>query len=86
MISWISYSIIIIIQIFNNTKQLEDLLSVFFVYFPYLQALFLPFICILFIPEIKRCSPCYGVKKKMHRKNRIHLINNEKKRLQLNHQ
>ncbi|CAF3255720.1 unnamed protein product [Rotaria sp. Silwood2] len=54
MIAWIPYSIIVLVQIFQNTQELTYILSEFIVYLPYLQALVLPYVCILFIPEIKR--------------------------------
>jgi hypothetical protein len=54
MIAWIPYSTIVLIQIFANTKQLAYLLTTYFVYLPYLQALLLPYLCISFVPEIQR--------------------------------
>ena len=38
---------------FRYSERLAYILSTIFVYLPYLQALLLPYACILFIPEIK---------------------------------
>lgn len=53
VIGWIPYSIIVLIQMFQYSERLAYILSTIFAYFPYLQALLLPYACILFIPEIK---------------------------------
>jgi hypothetical protein len=53
-IGWIPYTTIGLIQIFENTQQLNYLLSTIFVYIPYIQTLLLPIICFLFMPDIKQ--------------------------------
>ena len=53
VIGWIPYSIIVLIQMFHYYERLAYILSTFFAYLPYLQALLLPYACILFMPEIK---------------------------------
>jgi hypothetical protein len=79
MIAWIPYSLTAVITIFNKKEQVEDLLSTFFVYLPYLQALLLPYICILFIPDIKQkflsLFTLLLCKKNRHGRTQIHAIN-----------
>ncbi|CAF1053419.1 unnamed protein product [Adineta ricciae] len=54
IIAWIPYSIIVLIQMFQNSERLAYILSTVFVYLPYLQSLILPYLCMLFIPDIKQ--------------------------------
>jgi hypothetical protein len=54
LISWMPYATIGLIQIFKNTPFLTYLLSTFFIYLPYCPVLFLPFICLFSMPDIKR--------------------------------
>ena len=54
VIGWIPYSIIVLIQMFQYSDRLAYILSSFFAYLPYLQSLLLPYVCILFMPEIKK--------------------------------
>ncbi|UJR24708.1 hypothetical protein I4U23_006082 [Adineta vaga] len=54
IIAWIPYSIIVLIQMFQNSERLAYILSTVFVYLPYLQSLILPFLCMLFIPDVKQ--------------------------------
>ncbi|CAF4366190.1 unnamed protein product, partial [Rotaria sordida] len=53
IIGWIPYTTIGLIQIFENTQELSYLLSTYFVYVPYIQTLFLPIICLLFMPDMR---------------------------------
>ena len=53
IICWIPYSIIVIMQISRSSEYLAYILSTFFAYLPYLQAILLPYACIMFMPEIK---------------------------------
>lgn len=57
-------------QLIANTEFLSFLLSTFFIYFPYLQTMFLPYACVLFMPEIKT-KLFYALKLAKHQK-RIH--------------
>ncbi|CAF0742429.1 unnamed protein product [Adineta ricciae] len=77
IIGWIPYGIVSSMQIFNNTPTLAYLLSTFFIYFPYIQTLLLPYVCIFFMPEIKQKL---GLKwknlylfKKVYPHNRVHI-------------
>jgi hypothetical protein len=54
MIGWLPYGVVSTMQIFVNTYFLSYLLSKFFIYFPYVQTLFLPYACLFFMPEIKQ--------------------------------
>ena len=51
---------------FQNSERLAYILSTVFVYLPYLQSLILPYLCMLFIPDIKqkffalRIFPCFN--------------------------
>ncbi|CAF3074230.1 unnamed protein product [Rotaria sp. Silwood2] len=81
VIGWVPYSIIVLIQMFKGSEELADILSRFFSYFPYLQELILPFVAILYMPEVKRkltalfMFPCMNMKRR--HQNRIHAIHNQ---------
>jgi hypothetical protein len=61
IIGWIPYGVVSTMQIFINSDLLKYLLSTFFIYFPYAQTLFLPYICLLFMPDTKKklCRALY---------------------------
>jgi len=80
MVGWILYSTIAVIQIFANSQLLAYLLLTYFTFIPYLQTLLLPYICILFMPNIKTrfydaILLCCG--KTIDRKNQVHIRANE---------
>ena len=54
IVAWYPYCIIVLIQVFHSSEQLAMVLSTYFVYAPYLQSLLMPYICILFMPEVKK--------------------------------
>lgn len=83
MIAWIPNSTVGIIQIFNYSDQLKDLRTTFFAYLPYAQALFLPYICIVFIPEIKQ--KCLSLFTLLKCKNQIYPIKHQQRQLPLNY-
>ena len=61
IVAWYPYCIIALIQVFRSSKQLAMVLSTYFVYAPYLQSLLMPYICILFMPEVrKKILPMLG--------------------------
>ncbi|CAF1135345.1 unnamed protein product [Adineta steineri] len=81
IIGWVPYITIGLIQIFENTEQLASLLSTVFAFFPYMQTLFLPIICLLFMPDIRHkfystLIELYAVKI-FRRGNRIQIIENQ---------
>ncbi len=64
-----------------NTNFLNYLLSTFFIYFPYVQTLFLPYACLFFMPEIKQkfytvMSSLWRFKIFCHQ-NRVHVDNDD---------
>lgn len=76
MIAWIPYSTICVIQIYHYSEQVEYILTTFFVYLPYIQALFLPYICISFVPDMKHkfcvLFTLLYYQKIIHRNNQIY--------------
>ncbi|CAF1158657.1 unnamed protein product [Rotaria sordida] len=81
IIGWIPYTTIGLIQIFENTQELSYLLSTYFVYVPYIQTLFLPIICLLFMPDMRHklhslfTESYFG--KIFGHKNRVQIIMNQ---------
>ncbi|CAF1320036.1 unnamed protein product [Rotaria sordida] len=81
VVGWVPYSIIVLIQMFQSSQNLANILSRFFAYLPYFQALMLPFVAILFMPEIKErlftlfMFPYINVKRR--HQNQIHTIHNQ---------
>ena len=54
VLGWYPYSIIVLVQLFQNSEQLAIILSTYFAYIPYIQPLLLPYCCIFFIPDIRK--------------------------------
>lgn len=54
IIGWVPYGVISTMQVFQNTNLLTYLLSTIFIYFPYVQTLFLPYVCLFFMPDIRK--------------------------------
>ncbi|CAF3953876.1 unnamed protein product [Rotaria sp. Silwood1] len=81
VIGWVPYSLIVLIQMFQSSQELVDILSRFLAYLPYLQELILPFVAILYMPEVKGklvalfMFPCNNDKRR-HR-NRIRAIHTQ---------
>jgi hypothetical protein len=82
IIGWIPYGVVSIMQIFADTPLLDYILATFFIYFPYVQTLFLPYACLFFMPEIKQkfynvfsSSWCF---KLFCSNNRVHVRNTER--------
>ncbi|CAM2729134.1 unnamed protein product [Rotaria socialis] len=81
VIGWVPYGVVSTLQIFSNTDLLTFLLSTFFIYFPYVQTSFTPYVCLLFIPEIKKkfrstLQSSWLIKLICH-KNQVHVNNDE---------
>jgi hypothetical protein len=81
IIGWVPYGIVSIMQIFADTPLLDYILATFFMYFPYVQTLFLPYACLFFVPEIKQkfynilfSFRCF---KLLCPTNRVHIVNIE---------
>nr|ACD54750.1 GQ-coupled rhodopsin-like protein [Adineta vaga] len=81
IVGWIPYSIISLIQIFVNNKLLFNLLSTYFTFIPHIQTILLPYICLLFMPNVKQkmynvlFSLCW--EKPIYRKNQVDTIGNK---------
>ena len=81
MLGWIPYGILSTMQIFFYTPIAASLLATYFIYFPYVQTLFLPYSCLLFMPKMRRHFSnlfyswwCY---RKLFGGNRIHPLQTE---------
>ncbi|CAF3175622.1 unnamed protein product [Rotaria sp. Silwood2] len=81
VIGWVPYSLIVLIQMFKGFEELADILSRVLAYFPYFQELILPFVAILYMPEIKGkliafCMfPCMNIKRR--HQNQVQVIHNQ---------
>ncbi|CAF5028554.1 unnamed protein product, partial [Rotaria sp. Silwood1] len=77
----VPYSLIVLIQMFQSSQELVDILSRFLAYLPYLQELILPFVAILYMPEVKGklvalfMFPCSNMNRR--HQNRIQAIHNQ---------
>ncbi|CAF3408344.1 unnamed protein product, partial [Rotaria sp. Silwood2] len=78
VIGWVPYSLIVLIQMFKGSEELADILSRVLAYFPYFQELILPFVAILYMPEIKGklialcVFPCRNLKRR--HQNQVQVI------------
>jgi hypothetical protein len=85
MTAWIPYSIIVLIQMFASTPELGQLMSSYFVYLPYFQALMLPYACIFFLPELKANISLIAVcRTHFIGGGRVHTINSTRKPVDIN--
>ncbi|CAF3423582.1 unnamed protein product [Rotaria socialis] len=53
VVGWVPYSIIVLIQMFNGSGDLANILSNVFAYLPYFQELLVPYACVMYMPEVK---------------------------------
>ena len=77
MIGWVPYGVLSTMQMIRYTDFAGYLLGTYFIYFPYAQTLFLPYTCLLFMPNIRRkfIEAFYRtwIIKKCFPNNRIHV-------------
>ena len=76
MLGWIPYGILSTMQIFFSTPTAARLLATYFIYFPYIQSIFLPYASLMFMNEIRQkllTLLCYfNHWKKICHTNKIH--------------